>query len=84
MCLAGAVGLAAKQGQWLRAARLCGATDGLLQTLNAHLDPPDADAYTPHVVATRALLDEATWATAWITGQALSLDEAIAYSYSFE
>ena len=80
MCIAAAVGVTVKQGQWLRAAQLCGATDGLLQTLNAHLDPPDAAAYAPHVAATRAALDDSAWATAWTNGQALSLDEAIAYS----
>ncbi len=82
MCMAAAVGVAVKHDQWLRAARLCGATDGLLHLINAHLDPPDAVVYTHHSAAARAALDEFAWTTAWITGQAFSLDEAVVYSCS--
>ena len=84
MCLAAAVGLAVKQGQWLRAARLCGATDGLLQTLNAHLDPPDAAAYAPHSAAVQATLTEPEWTAAWTAGQTMMLEEAIIYSRAAE
>ncbi len=44
-------------------------------------DDPVARARTErHRAAARAQLDEAVWAAAWADGQAMSLDEAIAYA----
>ncbi len=77
MCWAAAVGVAAKRSHWLHAAQLCGATDGLLQAINAHLDPPDAGAYAPHVAAVQAAINETEWTAAWTAGQAMSLQEAL-------
>lgn len=65
-----------------RAVRLYGAVEAVLK---AHPHPtlallsarPD---YDRTVATTRAWLDAATWATAWAEGQAMTLDQAIAYA----
>jgi non-specific serine/threonine protein kinase len=78
MCLAGLVAVAVHNRQWDRAARLTGATDGLLRHLKTHLDPPDALVYTEHLAQARQVLSREDWASAWAAGASLSLEEAVA------
>ena len=75
--IAGIAGVARARGQLERSARLLGAARALGDALGVrylahHL-------YAERVLAaTRARLDEPTFAVAWAAGQALTLDEAVA------
>ena len=83
-CLAGLAVLAGRQGQARRAARLLGAGDVL-----AHFDTwndvkAPAAEHREIVVTARGQLDEAPWDAAWAEGQAMTLEQAIAYALSDE
>ncbi|MCI0398987.1 MAG: helix-turn-helix domain-containing protein [Chloroflexi bacterium] len=82
--IAGLVSLAsvAAQGNLERAARLCGAADALLNAQGLALMKPDAKAFAETAAAARAQLNEAAFARAWAEGQAMTLDQAIAYAVS--
>jgi tetratricopeptide (TPR) repeat protein len=73
----GAVGLA---GQPLRAARLFGASDALFEAIGQVRDPAFAAAYERFVADVRAQVDAAAFAAAYAAGQALTLEQAIAYA----
>jgi hypothetical protein len=79
-CLAGLAGLAAKQGQPQWAARLLGAVEALLGALGAAWWPADRVEYERNLAAIQAALDEETFAVAWAEGQAMTLEQAIAYA----
>jgi hypothetical protein len=73
-------GVAAGLGEWQRAARLLGATAGLLESMGGVLDPDwqaDVDRYE---AATRSTLGEEAFAEAWAEGQAMSLEQAVEYA----
>jgi len=53
------------EGAGRRAARIFGAAQALRETLAAPLVPINRDHYQRGVAATRALLDDATFAAAW-------------------
>ena len=60
------------------AARLLGATAGVLHALGASIDPMDLQANERTVADLRANLGEVGFSTAWAAGQALSLEESLA------
>ena len=78
-CFEGLAGIAGRQGQPWRAARLLGAGDVL-----AHFDTwhghPSFTEYQEIVAAARVQLDRTEWDAAWMEGQAMPLEEAIAYA----
>ncbi len=76
--LAGLAGVAGSQGRSAPAARLFSAAAALLDTIGASLEPVDRAAYDRNVAAVHALLDEAAFEAAWVEGQALSQEQAIA------
>jgi hypothetical protein len=78
--LSGLGGLAAREGHGERAAMLLGAVDRLVPGLRAVLDRVDGRTYEQSVARARALLDEGTFARAWVEGQALSLAAAVEYA----
>jgi predicted ATPase/class 3 adenylate cyclase len=79
--LAGLGGVARVQNQLERAARLLGAAGALQDGIEAIiLWPVDRADYECNVAAVRVQLDDATFATAWIGGQAMALEQAIAYA----
>jgi tetratricopeptide (TPR) repeat protein len=63
-----------------RAARLFGAASALRDAISMHLSPADRSLYEPYLVVAHADLDEAVFAAAWAEGQALTLEQAIAYA----
>lgn len=73
-------GLASLTEQPTEQARLLGAAATVLDIARLPMDQLER-AYYEHTVATaRTQLDEATFATAWAAGQAMSLEEAVAYA----
>ncbi len=80
-CLVGLAGAA--DAQWTparaaRAARLCGASEALLEAVQTRLAPAERLDTERQVAAARAQLDDATFAAAWAAGRALPLERAIA------
>jgi len=72
--------LAIAQGQPTRAARLCGVAETLRQTIGAPLASADRADYDRTIGLARAGLDEKAFATAWAEGQAMTLEQTIAYA----
>ena len=79
-------GLAARQQQWKRAARLLGAAVGVCAAIGAtpsawtSRDRSNAEEYERAVRGAREALGEAGFAAAWAAGRALSPNQAIAYA----
>ena len=71
-------GLAQARGWPGLATRLFGAADHLLTAIGAIIDAAERPAYERDVAATRAQLDEPSFAAAWAEGQAMSLEQAVA------
>jgi non-specific serine/threonine protein kinase len=76
LALAGPVGA---QGQAVRAARLLGAGEALLEAMGVGLQPADKLEVDRYQAAVREQLDEATFEAARAAGRAMSLEEAVAY-----
>jgi DNA-binding SARP family transcriptional activator len=78
--LVGMAGVAGKGGQAEQAAQLLGAVTDLLTACNELLDPDDQAEYDRYLGLVRAQLNAVTFTKAWAAGQAMSLDEAIAFA----
>jgi tetratricopeptide (TPR) repeat protein len=76
-CLEGLAGIAATS-QPVRAARLFAIAHALRSTIFAPLPPLYRAGYDRYLAATRAQLDEATFAAAWGAGRAMTLEQAVA------
>jgi predicted ATPase/class 3 adenylate cyclase len=72
-------GLAVAQGRPAQAAWLCSAAATLRDSIGA-APPANRTDYDRIVAAARAQLDEAIFAAAWAEGQAMTLEQAIAYA----
>jgi hypothetical protein len=87
-CLEGLALVLAEQGQRpagaRRAARLLGAAEATRRALGAPRPPIERAEQEATVLAARAALDEAAFATAWAEGEALSLEEAVAEALAEE
>jgi tetratricopeptide (TPR) repeat protein len=73
-------GLAGRQGQCERAARLLGAAEALYATLGRTLPIASAPEYERTVAASRAALGEEAFTAAWQEGRALTPDQAADYA----
>jgi predicted ATPase/class 3 adenylate cyclase len=73
--------LAARQEDWERAARLLGAAEALRDAIGAPVAPGRVQDHARFIAAVRTELDEAEFDRVWQDGQAMSLDQAIAYAY---
>ncbi|HYN88621.1 MAG TPA: tetratricopeptide repeat protein, partial [Ardenticatenaceae bacterium] len=62
------------------AARLAAAAHSLLELMGSKLDRTEQAVYDQGVAAARRELDEDAFAAAWNEGQAMTLDEAVAYA----
>lgn len=76
-CLAGLGRVAVAQGQLERAAQLFGTTAALFDLFDPRMDPTDLADYECAVAVTRGQLDAATFAAAWATGRAVTLEQVI-------
>ena len=79
-CLVGWANLAETTGQTEQATKVCGAVEALLQTTIGHFVSPEREIFQRTVSALHAQLDESTFAKTWAEGQAMTLDEAVAYA----
>jgi len=77
-CLEGLAGVAAAEGEWERAGRLCGAHDALRAVRTAPLPPAHLDGYARTLASVRVALGEELFAAAHGEGAGLSADEALA------
>src|SRR5206468_3762823 len=78
LCLAGWAGAVGSLGQPVRAARLFGAAEGLRATIGALGQPIERAAHEESVASVRAQLDQEIFAAAWVEGEALTMEQAIA------
>jgi tetratricopeptide (TPR) repeat protein len=76
-CGIGFAVLAIKQGQLIQGTRLLGAIDKLLESPSAHLHPMDRVRDRDSLATAQAQLDEATFATAWADGQAMTVEQIV-------
>jgi hypothetical protein len=81
-CLEGLAAIAGAEGRIVRAARLWGAAEALLEQTGVGASPyaPDRSLYQSQVGAARSQLDEASWTRAWAEGQAMSREQAVEYA----
>ena len=76
--LLGLAAVAAAEGRAERAARLFGAAEAMLRTLNIPLPPGRSVYYERAELLAREQLGASAWGIAWTAGQALSPDAAVA------
>jgi predicted ATPase/class 3 adenylate cyclase/DNA-binding CsgD family transcriptional regulator len=73
-------GIAASQESSAEAARLFGASTAVASSIGLVRPPARQPAYDADVAAARQQLDQAAFAVAWAEGEALTIDEAVAYA----
>ena len=81
-CLEGLAAIAASEDRLVCAARLWGAAEALLETIEVTAYPyaPDRSLYQGQVAAARARLDEQTWVEAWAEGRAMTFEQTVEYA----
>jgi hypothetical protein len=77
MSLEGLACVAGAEGEALRAARLFGAAEALLRSLDATLDPSGALGYDGELARARSRLGEDSYARAWQRGKTMTLGQAM-------
>ena len=77
-------GPVATSGDPERAARLLGASDALFKTMGLGLQPPDQPVIDNYKTSMREQLGEKAFKAAWEKGQAMSLQQAIAFALEEE
>ena len=80
VCLIGLGGAAALAGDAEKGLRVLGAADALLTAIGASLEADDRIPYEHAMASARKQLDEETFARARAEGQAMSMEQAIAYA----
>jgi len=75
-CVAGA------EGDVVRAARLFGAAEALMEAIGSRLAPQEIDMLEPYRAGVRSRLGEEAWDEAVAEGGTMGLDEAIEYALS--
>jgi predicted ATPase/DNA-binding CsgD family transcriptional regulator len=79
-CLEGLASIAGAEDTIVRAARLWGAAEALLEKIEAvYTYVPDRSLHRSRVTA-RSLIEEAAWEAAWAEGRTMSPEQAIAYA----
>jgi DNA-binding CsgD family transcriptional regulator/Tfp pilus assembly protein PilF len=77
--LSGLAVIAMRAGLHERAVRLLGAAEGMQSRIGYKLPPKERDLQERATAALRSRLDAGAFQAAWAAGQALSLEEAVAY-----
>jgi predicted ATPase/DNA-binding CsgD family transcriptional regulator len=84
-CFAGLATVAATDGHFVRAARLSGATAALVEAVGGtESSLTDVIDFARGLAIVRAELSEEAFAVAWADGQAMSLEQAMAYALESE
>lgn len=83
-CLQTLAELALRQGQWVRAARLVGAVDAVLNAAAGKLFPTDQVEYDRTVTALRAQLEKESFYAARAEGRAMTAQQASDYALETE
>jgi predicted ATPase/DNA-binding XRE family transcriptional regulator len=85
-CLEGLAAIAASEDRLVYAARLWGAAEALLETIEVTTYPyaPDRSLYQEQVAAARARLDQQRWVEALTEGRAMTLEQAVDYALERE
>ena len=85
-CLEGLASIAGAEGSIVRAARLWGAAETLLEEIEVgvHTYVPDRSLHQSQVAAARAQLEEAEWTAAWAEGRAMTSERALEYALEQE
>jgi len=79
-CLEGLAATAGAEGKIVRAARLWGAAEALLEKIEAmYTYVPDRSLHRRQVAA-RSQIDEAAWEVAWAEGRTMTSEQAIEYA----
>ncbi len=81
-CLTTLAGVIQALGDAARAARLFGAAEKLLQSLDAVLDPGGSLEYDSDLAAARTQLGEPAFEEARAEGQTMTFEQAVAYAFS--
>jgi len=80
LCIAMLAGPVGANGQPERAARLLGASEGILCSLDASLQPADKIEIDCYLADIRAQLDDKIYSDACSQGRAMSIEDAVAYA----
>jgi hypothetical protein len=72
--------LAAAEGAPRRATRIAGATSALIERTGIHVQRSERGRYERWLATARHELGADLASAAWVEGQAMSLDEALAYA----
>jgi DNA-binding CsgD family transcriptional regulator/tetratricopeptide (TPR) repeat protein len=86
-CLEGLASMCGAEGKIVRAARLWGAEEALLEKLEDavyYSYVPDRVLHRRQVAAARSQVDEAAWTAAWTEGRVMSLEQAVEYALEQE
>jgi ATP/maltotriose-dependent transcriptional regulator MalT len=85
-CLEGLASMYGAEGKIVRAARLWGAEEALLEKLEdaVYTYVPDRALHRSQVAAASSQLDEAAWAAAWTEGRVMSPQQAVEYALEQE
>jgi non-specific serine/threonine protein kinase len=85
-CLEGLASMYGAEGKIVRAARMWGAEEALLEKLEdaVYTYLPDRALHRSQVAAARSRVDEAAWTAAWTEGRAMSLEQAVEYALEQE
>ena len=81
-CLESLAGAAGARGEGVRAATLFGAAEAAREELGVPIRPVDQERYERFVASSRRGQGETAWTSAWSTGRALSLQQAIDHALS--
>jgi tetratricopeptide (TPR) repeat protein len=80
MCLQGLAGVFVVQAQSVKAVTVLAAVTALRAAIGAPLPRALFAVYDRYVAMLRPQFEEATWTALWTRGQAMSLEEAVAYA----
>ena len=76
--------IAIAQSQPQRAACLLGSAESVREAADSPMAAVERTEYTEHVAALHAQMDVASFAAAWASGRALTVDQAIAFALAHE
>jgi len=79
-CLYGFAGVAGSQGLAQRAAQLFGSAQTILNSTGGVLAPADQMEYQQNLAVSKSNIDLSAWQTFWSIGEAMPIEEAIAYA----